>query len=158
GSTRRPGRPPIPASRSGRTSSEPDGQTRAGGSAAAPRGSPATPRSPPATGCTPPPAPGPAGRHRSRLPLPFAQSAPPRAPGYRSPGPRGTIRCHRFGGPHVSSKVVVIHSGGLDSTTLLYHLRAEGSELVALSADYGQRHRDRELASAAAVCGRLVIE
>ncbi|HJZ57137.1 MAG TPA: 7-cyano-7-deazaguanine synthase, partial [Gemmataceae bacterium] len=55
-------------------------------------------------------------------------------------------------------KVVVIYSGGLDSTTLLYHLRAEGCELKALSADYGQRHLSREMAAADVVCGRLGVE
>ena len=44
--------------------------------------------------------------------------------------------------------VVALFSGGLDSTTLLYQLRAEGHSLRALSVDYGQRHGRRELASA----------
>jgi 7-cyano-7-deazaguanine synthase len=39
---------------------------------------------------------------------------------------------------------VVIISGGLDSTTLVYHLRAQGSHVRMLSFDYGQLHR-REL-------------
>ena len=33
---------------------------------------------------------------------------------------------------------VVIYSGGLDSTVLLYHLKANGHDLSALSVDYGQ--------------------
>ncbi len=40
--------------------------------------------------------------------------------------------------------VIALVSGGLDSTTLLYQLRAEGHSLRALSVDYGQRH-GREL-------------
>ncbi len=48
-------------------------------------------------------------------------------------------------------KTIVILSGGLDSTTLLYHLKAEGHEVHALTFDYGQRHK-RELAAAAEVC------
>lgn len=40
--------------------------------------------------------------------------------------------------------VVLILSGGLDSTVLGYRLRARGSRLTMLSFDYGQRHR-REL-------------
>jgi len=40
--------------------------------------------------------------------------------------------------------VVLILSGGLDSTVLGYRLRAVGSRLTMLSFDYGQRHR-REL-------------
>ncbi len=36
---------------------------------------------------------------------------------------------------------LAIFSGGLDSTVLLHHLLAEGDEVLALSVDYGQRHR-----------------
>jgi 7-cyano-7-deazaguanine synthase len=53
---------------------------------------------------------------------------------------------------------VVVFSGGLDSTTLLYHLLAEGYELKALSVNYGQRHRDRELAAADTICKHLGVE
>jgi 7-cyano-7-deazaguanine synthase len=53
---------------------------------------------------------------------------------------------------------VVIYSGGLDSTTLLYHLRAEGHEVKALSVKYGQRHMTREMAAAEAICTRLAVE
>lgn len=53
---------------------------------------------------------------------------------------------------------VVIYSGGLDSTTLLYHLRAEGHEVKALSVNYGQRHLTREMAAAEAICARLNVE
>jgi len=51
-------------------------------------------------------------------------------------------------------KTVLIHSGGLDSTVLLYHLRKSGHELHALSVDYGQRHRC-ELERATSVCKQL---
>jgi 7-cyano-7-deazaguanine synthase len=44
-------------------------------------------------------------------------------------------------------KTIVILSGGLDSTTLLYHYKAEGHQLHALTFNYGQRH-DRELEAA----------
>lgn len=54
-------------------------------------------------------------------------------------------------------RVVLVYSGGLDSTVLLYHLRGEGHEVRCLSVDYGQRHR-RELAAAAALCGALGVE
>ncbi len=37
-------------------------------------------------------------------------------------------------------KLVIVFSGGMDSTTLLYQLRAGGHELKALSFNYGQRH------------------
>jgi 7-cyano-7-deazaguanine synthase len=53
-------------------------------------------------------------------------------------------------------KVVTIYSGGMDSTVLLYHLRAEGYEVNALSIDYGQRHR-KELESARAICGMISL-
>ncbi len=46
---------------------------------------------------------------------------------------------------------VLILSGGLDSSVLLYHLRADGRTVVALSFDYGQRHA-RELESAKRIC------
>lgn len=54
-------------------------------------------------------------------------------------------------------KSVLIYSGGLDSTVLLYHLRAEGHEARCLSIDYGQRHR-RELECAAGICAALGLE
>src|SRR5579859_6110297 len=38
-------------------------------------------------------------------------------------------------------RAVAVVSGGLDSTTMAYSLRAQGYELVAISFDYGQRHR-----------------
>lgn len=56
------------------------------------------------------------------------------------------------------AKTVVILSGGLDSTTLLYHLRDKGHEFKALSVDYRQRHAQRELAAAKEICRRLDVE
>lgn len=44
-------------------------------------------------------------------------------------------------------RVVAVVSGGLDSTTMAYQLRAQGQSLIAISFDYGQRHR-KELAFA----------
>jgi 7-cyano-7-deazaguanine synthase len=44
-------------------------------------------------------------------------------------------------------KTVLVFSGGLDSTVLLYQLLAEGVDVSALSVDYGQRHH-KELARA----------
>jgi 7-cyano-7-deazaguanine synthase len=54
-------------------------------------------------------------------------------------------------------RVVLIHSGGLDSTVLLYKLRADGHEVRCLGIDYGQRHR-RELDAGQAICRDLEIE
>ncbi|MCX7044724.1 MAG: 7-cyano-7-deazaguanine synthase QueC [Candidatus Sumerlaeota bacterium] len=54
-------------------------------------------------------------------------------------------------------KIILIYSGGLDSTVLLYHLRAEGHDVKCLTVDYGQRHR-REIDAARAICARLGVE
>lgn len=54
-------------------------------------------------------------------------------------------------------KVILIFSGGLDSTVLLYQLRSEGRQLRCLAVDYGQRHR-RELEAAKAICQMLGVE
>ena len=48
-------------------------------------------------------------------------------------------------------KTILIYSGGLDSTVLLYHLLDQGREVRALAVDYGQRHAC-ELDQAAAIC------
>jgi 7-cyano-7-deazaguanine synthase len=52
-------------------------------------------------------------------------------------------------------KVVAIVSGGLDSVTLAHEIVGDGHELTIVSVDYGQRHRDRELACALACADRL---
>jgi len=52
---------------------------------------------------------------------------------------------------------VIVYSGGLDSTVLLFHLKAAGHRLAALTVDYGQRHR-REINAAATQCAHLGIE
>jgi 7-cyano-7-deazaguanine synthase len=52
------------------------------------------------------------------------------------------------------SLVVTTLSGGLDSVTLAYALAAEGSDLIALSFDYGQRHV-KEIEFAARCADRL---
>ena len=54
-------------------------------------------------------------------------------------------------------RTIVVLSGGLDSTTLLYHLLDEGHTLKALSVDYGQRH-SRELRAATAICAKTGVE
>ncbi|MCC6220986.1 MAG: 7-cyano-7-deazaguanine synthase QueC [Deltaproteobacteria bacterium] len=48
-------------------------------------------------------------------------------------------------------KIVLVYSGGLDSTTLLFYLRRQGHEVRCLSIDYGQRHC-REIESARSIC------
>lgn len=47
-------------------------------------------------------------------------------------------------------KAVILLSGGLDSSTVLYQAMADGCECYALSFDYRQRHQ-RELKSAGAI-------
>lgn len=54
-------------------------------------------------------------------------------------------------------KTILIYSGGLDSTVLLFKLRTEGHHVRALGINYGQRHR-KELECAAAMCKRLDVE
>jgi 7-cyano-7-deazaguanine synthase len=54
----------------------------------------------------------------------------------------------------MSSRAVVLLSGGLDSTVAACLARERGHELHALSFDYGQRHK-RELESARAVAKAL---
>jgi 7-cyano-7-deazaguanine synthase len=51
-------------------------------------------------------------------------------------------------------RVVAVISGGLDSTTVAYWLRAQGSAVIAISFDYGQRHR-KELAFAEQMAAEL---
>lgn len=54
-------------------------------------------------------------------------------------------------------KTVVIFSGGLDSTVLVYDLVAQGDEVKLISVDYGQRHR-KEIEFARATADRLGLE
>jgi 7-cyano-7-deazaguanine synthase len=55
------------------------------------------------------------------------------------------------------SKVLVLHSGGLDSTTCLYLAHSQGHETTSLGVDYGQRLRV-ELAFADKQCEERKIE
>jgi len=59
--------------------------------------------------------------------------------------------------PPVNKKCIIVLSGGLDSTTLAYHLKTGGYELEAISFDYGQRHK-RELRCAAQTAINLDFE
>lgn len=52
--------------------------------------------------------------------------------------------------------VVVVLSGGLDSTTLLYLAKQEFRQVDAISVNYGQRH-SRELEAAARTCETLDV-
>lgn len=54
-------------------------------------------------------------------------------------------------------KVVEILSGGMDSTTLLYSLRAEGHAVYCLGVNYNQRH-SKELDHAREICRQLKVD
>lgn len=51
-------------------------------------------------------------------------------------------------------KTILVYSGGMDSTTLLYKLLAQGDRVLCLSFDYGQRHK-KELKAARKICDSL---
>lgn len=54
-------------------------------------------------------------------------------------------------------KTILVYSGGMDSTTLLYKLLKDGNEVKCLSFNYGQRHAI-ELEQAKKTCAKLGIE
>ena len=53
-------------------------------------------------------------------------------------------------------KAVVILSGGMDSTTLLYDAKHDGYDVSAISFNYGQKHK-KELNVATKTCSKLDI-
>lgn len=55
------------------------------------------------------------------------------------------------------TKAIIILSGGMDSTTLLYDVINQGYEVKALGFNYGQKHK-RELECAQKTCDKLGIE
>jgi 7-cyano-7-deazaguanine synthase len=56
----------------------------------------------------------------------------------------------------VGKRVIVLHSGGMDSTTCLLQARAEGHEVLSLGVDYNQR-LSVELIYAARQCERFNV-
>lgn len=58
---------------------------------------------------------------------------------------------------NVENKTIVLLSGGLDSTTLLYHQLDQGDKVQAISFFYGQKHA-RELRHAEDICNNLDVE
>lgn len=57
----------------------------------------------------------------------------------------------------MSHGTILVYSGGMDSTTLLYSLISDGHPLKALGVNYGQRHL-KELDAARTICSALKIE
>ncbi|WAM33758.1 7-cyano-7-deazaguanine synthase QueC [Caldicellulosiruptor morganii] len=53
-------------------------------------------------------------------------------------------------------KALVVLSGGMDSTTLLYDVKSKGYETYAISFDYGQKH-SKELEFAKKTCDLLKV-
>lgn len=56
----------------------------------------------------------------------------------------------------MNNKAVLIASGGVDSSTLLYRLKKDGYEIHALSFIYGQKHK-KEIKSAQKICRVLEV-
>lgn len=54
-------------------------------------------------------------------------------------------------------KTVLLCSGGMDSAVLLWHLRNEGRELLAMGVHYGQRH-EKEIEAARSLCSSVSVE
>ena len=54
-------------------------------------------------------------------------------------------------------KSIVVHSGGMDSSVLLYQLVQKGDEVKTISIDYGQRHK-KEIIQAKKMADSLGIE
>lgn len=54
-------------------------------------------------------------------------------------------------------KTVLVYSGGLDSTVLLYHLHTAGADVSSLSVNYGQRHM-KELECARTITDILGVD
>lgn len=56
------------------------------------------------------------------------------------------------------SKSIVVCSGGLDSTVLLYYVLKNYGDALVLTFDYGQNHQKQEHAALTATCKRLGVE
>ena len=55
-------------------------------------------------------------------------------------------------------KGLILHSGGLDSSTLMAYAAEECDEIIGLSIAYGQKHQDREIRAAREVCEHFKAE
>ena len=66
------------------------------------------------------------------------------------------IICHVWDMSHGLAKAVIILSGGVDSTTLLYEILDQGYDVHTLSVNYNQRHV-KELEFAQKTCRKLNV-
>ena len=57
----------------------------------------------------------------------------------------------------MSTKAVVLFSGGMDSTYALYDARQFHDQVEALAVDYGQRHAEPELLAARQIAAKLQV-
>lgn len=56
------------------------------------------------------------------------------------------------------NKIVLVYSGGLDSTVLLYYLLSKKHEVKTLTFNYGSKHNEREYECARKNCELLGVE
>lgn len=56
-----------------------------------------------------------------------------------------------------TNKTILIYSGGMDSTVLLYYLLNLKNDVKCLSVNYGQKHK-KEIESAKYFCNKLDIK
>ena len=57
----------------------------------------------------------------------------------------------------MASTAVVLLSGGMDSATALAMTRKEGSDVIAVTFDYGQRHR-KEIQAARRIASHFAVK
>lgn len=55
-------------------------------------------------------------------------------------------------------KAIVVYSGGLDSTVLLYDVRGKHQDVIAVNFHYGSKHNIQERKSAQLICDMLNIQ
>ena len=83
--------------------------------------------------------------------------------GFKIPRPQGRAGSNPASGTKAMKRVIVLFSGGMDSTTLLWLCKREFQEVYALSFDYGQKHKvelkyAKELAQIAGVKEHILVE
>jgi 7-cyano-7-deazaguanine synthase len=61
-----------------------------------------------------------------------------------------------FNEPKIQSNAIVLFSGGMDSTTLLYYAKQIHNQIYAVTFDYNQRHR-KEIDHAKQICEKIAL-